>query len=147
MRKTPVWKEWFLEIAKTVSLKSKDPATQVGCVVVEPHTKAVRSTGYNGMIYGMTETNELWERPKKYDYVCHAESNAIALAARHGTSTDGCVAYITHFPCLSCFKLLIQAGILRIVVPKDSVTVGAVEDRDKIYILMHEFPDFVLETL
>lgn len=147
MRKTLNWDEWFLSIAHTVALKSKDPHTQVGCLIVHPGTHAVRSTGYNGMIAGMTETDALWERPTKYDYVCHAESNAISLSARHGTSTEGCIAYITHFPCLPCLKLLVQSGIIQIIIPEDSVTLGALEDREKIYKLLHELYDFEISTL
>lgn len=147
MRKTPNWDEWFLDIADTIAKRSKDPHTQVGCVIVGPRTHSIRSTGYNGMIYGVLETDELWERPTKYDFVCHAESNAIALAARHGVSVNQCTAYITHFPCLPCFKLLVQAGISRIIVPKNAVTQGAREDREKIYKLLLELSDIEIMAL
>src|SRR5512139_2970761 len=147
MRQTPNWDEWFLTLAHTIALKSKDPHTQVGCVLVQPETHAITSTGYNGMPAGMIETNALWERPTKYDYVCHAEANAISLAARHGTYTEGAFCYITHFPCLHCFKLLIQSGIIQILVPEDAVTLGAVEDREKIYKLIHELPDIEILTI
>ena len=147
MRQVPNWDEWFLSIAHVISTKSKDPHTQVGCILVNPSSKAIISTGYNGMITGMTETDALWERPQKYDYVCHAEANALSLAARHGVSVEGCSSYCTHFPCLACFKLLTQAGIWKFVMPKDSVALGAVEDREKIYKILHELPEISMEVL
>ena len=114
------WDHYFMEIARTVALRSKDPATRVGAVIVEPLTHAVKATGYNGMPAGMTETPELWERPTKYQFICHAEANAIHFAARNGAPVSGCTLYVTGlFPCSNCAKAIVQSGIKRVVVPHD----------------------------
>ena len=146
----PPWDEYFQMLAETIALRSKDPHTRVGCVIVHPETKIIKATGYNGMIPGIVETNELWSRPLKYDYVCHAEQNAVSFAARYGISLNDCTAYITHFPCLSCFKILVQAGITHIIIPSNKVGAGFVEDLEKIYMMLHELSHIkilVLNTL
>jgi dCMP deaminase len=97
--------------------RSKDPNTQVGCVIVNADKDPV-AFGYNGFGPGSNETDELWERPTKYDHVIHAETNAVGRAARRGCSTVDCTAYITAFPCLPCAKVLIAAGIKRVVVSR-----------------------------
>jgi dCMP deaminase len=88
------------------------------------------SSGYNGMLRGVTETEEMWHRPNKYHHVCHAEFNAVALAARRGRPTDGCTAYITCYPCQVCARLLVQAGIKRIVVLANEVANGYAHERE-----------------
>lgn len=110
------WPEYFLNIAGRVADKSKDPSTKVGCVIVGPDNE-IRSTGYNGFARGVDETLlTRWERPEKYNWVEHAERNAIYNAARSGTSLRGCVAYLWCPPCIECAKAIIQSGIKEIVV-------------------------------
>jgi len=109
------WDNYLMGIAEEVSKKSKDPSTKVGCVITTPDG-AIRSTGFNGFPSGAIDDDpEMWKRPRKYLRVVHAEQNAIALAAKHGTALDGCVAYVTLFPCATCAKFLIQAGIKRVI--------------------------------
>lgn len=111
--------QWFLEITGTVKKKSKDKSTKVGAVIVGPN-KEIRSAGYNGFPKGANDDNEAWhERPKKYLVTSHAEENAIVLAARVGTPTDGCSIYITHFPCATCMRMIIQSGIKEVYVPEE----------------------------
>lgn len=114
-RSVPEWKEYFLAIAATVAIRSKDPKKQVGCVIVNQVSKTIVSGGYNGMVFGVDETNA-WEN-KEMTWLCHAEMNAIALAARNGSSTENCHAYVTRFPCLPCARILIQAGIKAVHTP------------------------------
>lgn len=128
MNKVMNWDEWFMKLAHVTAERSKDPSRQVGCIIVSPDVKYQRSGGYNGMVAGVAETPALWQRPLKYNYVCHAEANAVAMAARHGSSLDGCTAYVTCYPCLACSRLLIQAGIQRIVVPKGQIAKGYAEE-------------------
>lgn len=104
------WDEYFLNICDAVALKSKDPITKIGCVIIGVD-KNIISTGYNGFPSGANESESLWERPYKYDRVSHAESNSIALAAKHGSSTRGSTLYCSAHPCNDCAKLIIQAGI------------------------------------
>jgi len=78
------WDVRFLELAKQIASWSKDPSTQVGCVVVGPD-REIRSTGFNGLPRGIEDTEErLNNREMKYPLICHAEENAIMHAARIG---------------------------------------------------------------
>jgi len=111
------WEEYFLSLAEAVAQKSKDPSRKVGCVITSSD-HSVRSTGFNGFPRGIDETDrERWYRPQKYQYVVHAEENAIINAAREGISLYGCTATIQSPPCTKCAKALIQAGIVKIIVP------------------------------
>lgn len=111
------WDEYFLDIAEVVRQKSKDPSSKIGAVLVDAN-HSIFSTGFNGFPIGIDETDlSRWERPIKYEYVCHAERNAIALAARKGSATDGASLYLVGFPpCTECAKMLIQSGITRITI-------------------------------
>lgn len=110
------WDSYFMAMARLVAKKSKDESVKVGVVIVGPDHE-VRSTGYNGFPRGVDENDlERWERPIKYQWVEHAERNAIYNAARMGTSTKGCIAYMESPPCTDCGRALIQAGIKEIVV-------------------------------
>ena len=111
------WDEYFMGLAHLSSLRSKDPSTKVGAVIVDEDHKVV-SIGYNGMPRGI-EDNELpWGKGEgldsKYLYVCHAEFNAI-LNTRNGSALKGCTLYVTLFPCNECAKAIIQVGIKEIV--------------------------------
>ena len=113
------WDERFLKLAKHISKWSKDPSTQVGCVVVGPD-RELRSTGFNGLPRGIEDNEQrLNNREIKYPLICHAEENAIMHAARIGMSLKDCTAYVTWPPCTRCARSLIQAGISTIVYPKN----------------------------
>lgn len=104
------WHTYFLDLAKMVATRSKDPNTNVGAVIVN-NDKSVVETGYNGFAPGVAETDERWERPLKYEYVIHAEQNAIGRAARFGKTVAGSTIYVTHYPCRECAKMIIASGI------------------------------------
>ena len=113
------WDKRFLELAKHISLWSKDPSTKVGCVVVGDD-REIRSTGFNGFPRGIEDDDgRLSDRSQKYPLICHAEENAIMHAARVGVSLKGNTAYVTWPPCSRCTRSLIQAGIREVVFPKD----------------------------
>lgn len=119
MRHTGVmkWDRRFLELARHIARWSKDPSTQVGCVVVGPD-REIRSTGFNGFPRGIEDSSErLNNRDLKYPLICHAEENAIMHAARIGVSLRGCVAYVTWPPCTRCARSLVQAGVDEVVFP------------------------------
>jgi dCMP deaminase len=111
------WDRRFLELAKMVSTWSKDPSTQVGAVIVN-NERIVLGMGYNGFARGVEDTEERYnDRPTKYAFVVHAEANAILNA---GHAAKGATIYV--YPafgkpplCGSCAKLVIQAGITRVV--------------------------------
>lgn len=108
------WQKYLYGFAEHAATKSKD-STKVGAVIVGPNNE-IRSTGFNGPPMGVNETDERRKRPLKYLLTAHGESNAIAFAARNGVSTQGCAIYVTHYPCADCAKLIIQAGIKKVVV-------------------------------
>jgi len=104
------WHQRFMRLAREVSTWSKDPSTQVGCVLVRE--KKVLSTGYNGFPKNISDNlNRLIDREQKYEITVHAEVNAVTSAALHGVSTDGSIAYVTFNPCSRCASVLVNAGI------------------------------------
>ncbi|MFZ4429291.1 MAG: deoxycytidylate deaminase [Phycisphaerales bacterium] len=110
-RPRPSWDEYFLAIAEQVSLRSPDPNTRHGCVIVD-QGKRVLSTGYNGPVSGLPNDMVPLVRPDKYDWFIHAEDNAVAFAR---CDLRGATAYVTGTPCAPCFRRLLQVGIRRIV--------------------------------
>jgi dCMP deaminase len=119
----PSWDEYFLMLAKLAATRSTCLAFPVGAVIVK--NKQVLATGYNGPPSGSEHCIDLG-----YCYVglercdasrtmpsraVHAEANALALAAKHGISTDGASIYVTLEPCLYCLKSMISAGIREII--------------------------------
>ena len=116
----PSWDQYFMGMAHLSALRSKDPSTQVGAVIVSPANKVV-SIGYNGLPKGCSDDEYPWEREgsaleSKYVYVVHAELNAILNAP---LSVQGCRIYVSLFPCNECAKAIIQAGIAEIVYEDD----------------------------
>lgn len=116
------WDSRFLRIAEEVKTWSKDPGTKVGCVLVED--RRIIATGYNGFPAGLSDELTLYKnREFKLRVTVHAEANAILNAARNGSNTRGCTAYVTFPPCSQCASALIQAGIARVVCPNPSFAV------------------------
>jgi dCMP deaminase len=112
----PDWDAYFVEMAVHAATRSSCCRKQVGAVLVRNHR--VLSTGYAGSVRG---------QPHCLDVGCdigpdggcqrtvHAEMNAVAQAAANGVSTEGATCYCTLLPCYVCFKLLANAGVVRIV--------------------------------
>jgi dCMP deaminase len=116
MRTIPSWDQYYLDICKVVACRSKDPNTQIGCVVVGPNHE-IRTTGYNSFPRGIRDdVPERLVRPTKYLWIEHAERNAICNAARAGTATEGCTIYVEIMPCMDCARAVVQAGITEVVV-------------------------------
>jgi dCMP deaminase len=111
----PGWDEYFIEVARTVATRATCPRASVGAVVVRDHR--ILTTGYNGAPRQVEHCSELGCEMRNDHCVrtMHAEANAIVQGALHGVSLTGSTVYCTHQPCLNCSKLLISAGITRIV--------------------------------
>jgi dCMP deaminase len=119
----PSWNTYFLKLAKDVSERSNCCRRKVGAVIVKDNH--IIATGYNGTPAGTTNCfdggcprcNHTHTTGEKLDEcLCvHAEQNAICQAAKHGNAVDGGHIYITCSPCLTCLKLIINAGIKRVV--------------------------------
>ncbi|VDO29780.1 dCMP deaminase, putative [Brugia malayi] len=116
------WEEYFMGVAHMAALRSKDPITQVGAVIVNQDKRIVGS-GYNGMPTGCSDDVLPWGKDpenfleNKSAYVCHAELNAI-LNKIVG-SIKGSTIYTVLFPCNECAKLIIQAGISEVVFQRE----------------------------
>ena len=115
-RTIPDWHAYYLAVCRSVALRSKDPSTQIGCVIVGP-AHEIRSTGYNSFPRGIKDTTpERLERPEKYLWIEHAERNAIYNAARAGTALQDCTIYVEITPCMDCARAIVQAGIAQVIV-------------------------------
>ena len=104
------WEKYFSELALLVSKRSPCHRLHVGCVLVKENH--IISTGYNGFLPGAAHESIVVDGHEQA--TVHAEQNCIADCAKRGVSTDGAVAWITHFPCISCFKSLVAAGVKEI---------------------------------
>jgi dCMP deaminase len=100
-----------MDIALMVATRSGDPDTQVGAVLVTKDNRII-STGYNHYPAGYPEQQEDWSRPNKYNYVVHAEMNAIAYVKQ---DLSEATLYVTLNPCSNCAKLISSSGIKRLV--------------------------------
>lgn len=124
MNNRPDWDTYFMEITKIVATRSSCLHRQVGAILVRD--KRILTTGYNGAPAGMAHCLELGGclRDKmgfasgeghEYCRALHAEQNAVIQAAVTGLSIQGSTLYCTHSPCSLCARILIGAGIQRIV--------------------------------
>lgn len=112
------WDDYFISTALLISCRSPCHRLHVGCVLV--YNNRIISAGYNGFLPGASHTsiiNNIITNEGSTNHeqaTVHAECNCIADCANRGVSTIGCTAYITHYPCINCFKTLIAAGIKEI---------------------------------
>lgn len=102
----------YLRMARVWAENSYCQRRQVGALIVK--NKSIISDGYNGTPSGFTNICED-ENNVTFSYVLHAEANAISKLARSSNNSDGSTLYVTASPCLECAKLIIQAGIKRVV--------------------------------
>lgn len=107
------WHSRFLSLAATIAQWSKDPRTKVGAVAVGA-SRQVLETGFNGIPRGVRDLDERMERPAKYLWTAHAEENLVAHAARK--QLEGSTVYVTHLCCSACARMLINAGVAKVVV-------------------------------
>lgn len=110
MEKRPTWNEYFKEIVQITSKRSPCKRLHVGCLLVKDNR--IISQGYNGFLSGLPHTSIIVDNHEIS--TIHAEQNALMDCAKRGVSSNGCTAYITHYPCLNCAKLLYAAGIKHI---------------------------------
>lgn len=124
----PSWDDYFVEIMHAVGARSTCDRGRSGCVIAKD--KRIVSTGYVGAPGGCrhcdeaghemhTVVNENGTESHHCIRTTHAEQNAIAQAARIGTSTEGATLYCKMTPCYTCAKIIVNAGIVRVVAEND----------------------------
>ena len=119
----PSWDQYFMDITRLVATRSSCLRRQVGALLVKDRN--ILATGYNGVPSGISHCDMsgcLRERLKvpsgERHELCrglHAEQNAIIQAAKHGTNIDGATLYCTTMPCIICTKMIINAGIKKVI--------------------------------
>jgi len=123
----PDWQDYFLKVMDTVAERANCDRGRAAAIIVKD--KRIVATGYVGAPAGLKSCDEIGHlikvafderggQKKHCVRTTHAEMNAIAQAARHGTSIDGATIYIKMTPCLDCTKLLVNAGIKKVVCRK-----------------------------
>ena len=110
----PSWDDYFMATAVLLSTRSPCERLHVGCVLVSGGDRSNRliAAGYNGFLPGTPHVSRVREWHEQA--TVHAEQNAVADAARRGSPVEGAVAYVTHYPCINCAKILAAAGIAEI---------------------------------
>lgn len=103
----------YLEMARVWAKNSYCTRRKVGALLVKD--RMIISDGFNGTPSGFENICEDPSTGKTKPYVLHAEANAITKVAKSGNNSDGATLYVTDAPCLECSKLIIQAGIRRVV--------------------------------
>ena len=106
----PSWDEYFKQIAVIASQRSSCTRLKVGCIIVK--NNRIISMGYNGFLPGAPHISIVVDGHEQC--TVHAEQNAIADCAQRGVSCGNSTAYITHYPCINCAKILIASGINKI---------------------------------
>ena len=101
------WDDYFSSITMLASLRSPCKRLQVGCILVKDNR--IISTGYNGFLPNCQHKSIVVNDHEQA--TVHAEQNSISDAAKRGINVNDSTAYITHYPCLNCFKILVSSGI------------------------------------
>lgn len=110
----PGWDVYFMAAATLLSSRSACERLHVGCVIVSAgkHPNRIIAAGYNGFLPGAPHDSRV--RDGHEQATVHAEQNAVADAAKRGIPLEGATAYVTHFPCINCAKILASSGIASI---------------------------------
>ena len=113
-----------MKTAQLASVRSPCERLQVGCVLVK--NNRLISMGYNGFLGGCEHKSIV--RDNHEQATIHAEINAVTDAAKRGVSIDGAEAYVTHYPCLNCYKALASSGVKKIYYNTDYKNDPVVEE-------------------
>ena len=106
----PSWNEYFKEITEKTATRSACQRLHVGCLLVKDNR--IIAQGYNGYLPGCPHEQKL--RNGREMATVHAEQNAISDCAKRGVRCDNADAYITHYPCVDCMKILCASGVKKI---------------------------------
>lgn len=134
--------KYYIESAKLCANNSYAIKLKVGAIIVKDNQ--IISDGFNGTPCGFEnkcEVKNIDGSLHTLSYVLHAESNAILKCAKYGRSTNGSTLYITHSPCIECAKLIIQAGIIRVVYLEEYKNLDGIELLKKVCIKVEKFKE------
>lgn len=109
------WDEYFMSIALLASQRSPCTRLNVGSVIVK--NNRIISMGYNGYIPGAPHISRVQDNHEQS--IIHSEINAISDCAKRGTSLDNSIIYVTHYPCINCFRSIAACGIKEIIYLED----------------------------
>jgi dCMP deaminase len=110
-REVPSRDDYYMGMAFWISAKSKDPNTQMGAIIISPENQPL-GHGYNGPPSEISDTDINWARPDKYDYIEHAEENAIDFSTG---PLKGATIYVTGKPCIRCMRKIVKKKIAKVV--------------------------------
>ena len=114
----PTWNNYFLGLAKVASRRSHDIHTQHGCVIIDRNNR-ILGMGYNGFPRGMNDSELPIDRPSKYEWMIHAERNALSNCV---VRPDNGIAYVTGQCCNDCIMALWQEGISKVIMSESHGT-------------------------
>lgn len=106
----PTWTEYFKEIVQVTAKRSPCQRLHVGCILIKDNR--IVSQGYNGFLPSCVHKSIV--RDDHEQAMVHAEQNAICDCAKRGVSCNNSIAYVTHYPCIICTRLLLASGIKEI---------------------------------
>jgi len=129
MKNKPSWTDYFLGLAKVVSVRSHDIHTQHGCVITDRQNRII-GVGYNGFPKGLQDSQLPTSRPEKYTWMIHAERNALSNCI---IRPDNGIAYVTGQCCNDCIMALWQEGITKVVMMDSHGTHQFDENQQKIF--------------
>ena len=109
----PNWDDYFMSIALVVAMRSPDPSTKHGSVLVDAQRR-ILGLGYNGFPRGCRDTELPLTRPEKYENILHSEVNCI-LNASPVITRQQTTLYVTGHPCQQCFNVIVQYGIRKVL--------------------------------
>ena len=109
------WDEYFIKISYLVSQRSVCERLHVGCILVKD--SRMIAAGYNGFLPSASHKSVVINNHEQM--IIHSEVNAVCDCSKRGVNSENSIAYITHYPCLNCFKTLVCAGIKQIKYHKD----------------------------
>lgn len=145
IEKRKTWDEYFIDTAYHIATRSTCRRKKVGAIIVNPTTKSILATGYNGSLPGSEhcEDSGCYIVNNHCLRTVHAETNAINQAAKNGSTLWQTHIYCTTKPCWNCFKNIIQAGIVSIYYREDY--------KDESFDLYQDFlkknPNIILERI
>lgn len=131
--------QYFMTLAYLTAMRSPDPRTTVGAVILDREGNLVE-VGFNDYPVGVNgQSPDRKIAPEKYNWIEHAERNAIYRAARRGISIDGGTMYTNMFPCANCARGIIQSGLKHLIYHRDHPNNIVLDDAHQIsFVMMSE---------